>query len=106
MCFILAQMIYKKNKEGVLIFNMDNQSFRYNPARHIKKTLSESEFEKIKDLLDLEHQEYLKSVKKIMKTKGFKPPTPINHTLLKVFIVYKIGNKIESYETDWAYSKH
>ncbi len=40
-----------------------------------------------------------------MNEKGFKPPAPINHSILKIIVVSKKKTNIINYETDWIYSK-
>lgn len=100
----------QKNKTGGGTFKIDNQVFKYNPSKHKKNSVSLSEFKKInfkkvRELSDLEYQEYLNRVNKIMKEKGFRPPAPINHSILKIIVVSKKGNNIVKYETDWVYSK-
>jgi len=100
----------QKIESGEIIFKIDSQIFKYKPTEHKKDSLLFSEFEeidfkKVKKLIDLEYQEYLNTANKIMDKKGFKPPAPINHSILKIIIVSKKGNNIISYETDWVYSK-
>ncbi len=100
----------QKTEGGEIIFKIDNQIFKYKPTEHKKNSLSLSEFEeidfkKVKKLIDIEYQEYLNASNKIMNKKGFKPPAPINHSILKIIVVSKKGNNIVNYETDWVYSK-
>ena len=107
---MIVQTIYKKTEGGEIIFKIDNQMFRYKPTEHKKDSLSLREFEKIdfkkaKKLIDIEYQEYINASNKIMNEKGFKPPAPINHSILKIIVVSKKGNNIVNYETDWVYSK-
>ena len=99
----------KKTEDAEIIFNIDNQIFKYKPKKHKKGSLSLSDFKKIdfkkaKKLIDIEYQEYLNASNKIMSRKGFKPVAPINHLILKIIIVSKKENEIVKYETDWVYS--
>lgn len=100
----------QKTEGGEIVFKIDNQIFIYKPIKHKKISLSLNEFKKIEfkkveTLIDLEYQEYLKVSNKIMNEKGFKPPAPINHSILKIIVVSKKENNIVTYETDWLYSK-
>lgn len=100
----------QKTKSGEIIFKIDNQIFKYKPTEHKKDSFPVSKFEeidfkKVNELLVIEYQEYLNASNKIMNKKGFKPPAPINHSILKVIVVSKKGNSIVNYETDWVYSK-
>ena len=83
----------QKTEKGI-IFKIDNHIFKYKLTEHKKGTLSLSEFKvidfkKVKKLIDIEYQEYLNASNKIMNKKGFKPPAPINHSILKIIVVSK-----------------
>jgi len=100
----------QKLDNGDIIFNIDNQSFKYQSNTHKKDSLTISdfkkiEFKKIKELSYLEYEEYVTTATKIMTEKGFKPAPPINHSILKIFVISKNKNNIIRYETNWMYSK-
>ncbi|GAA4891041.1 hypothetical protein GCM10023311_14190 [Flaviramulus aquimarinus] len=100
----------QKLDNGCVTFNIDDQVFKYQPNIHKKDSLTlnvikKIEFKKVKELFNLEHEEYLRTVKEVMDEKGFKPLPPINHSILKILIISKEKNNFIRYETNWIYSK-
>lgn len=110
MYLTIVKIIYKKTKQEEGLSKLIIKYLNTILANIKKNSVSLSEFKKInfkkvRELSDLEYQEYLNRVNKIMKEKGFRPPAPINHSILKIIVVSKKGNNIVKYETDWVYSK-
>lgn len=101
--------VIEKQNDGDIVFNLKGESFKYLSKKHKKDKLTTSQFEniefnKVKELSNLEYEEYSKRALEVKKMEGFKPAPPIGHTILKIYIISKIDNKFIRYETDWVYS--
>ncbi|MET2986450.1 hypothetical protein [Aureibaculum conchae] len=89
-----------------IVFNIDNQRFKYFDKKHKIDTCSNFSLQKhkiitIKQLIKDEYEEHLNKTKK----EGIKMPPPLNHYNSRVFVIEKINEeKYIKYEVEWIYS--
>lgn len=91
---------------NIVIFNIDNQIFKYNKNIYKTDTCSNSQIKKIKaitvsQLIKDEYNEHLNRTKE----NGRKIPVPFNHYNSRVFIIERQSpEKNIIYEVDWIFS--
>jgi len=91
-------------KEKELVFTANKSRFIYPSKKNECKIISKTKCSSIKitkpeKLYSLETKEFNKSSSLVFKKTGFKPIPPINHSILKIFVLNK--NECKLYEVEW-----
>lgn len=95
----------KENGENIY-FISNHERFLYNPQIHSyfivsKKRLENLNIQQPVDLYELEENEYKAKANMIKKDLGVKPVPPIDHSILKIFILRKRESNYFAYEVKW-----
>ena len=98
------EKIYEKGQK--IFFLTERDQFVYNPRIHSsfilhRENLDTINFSQPKDLYSLEENEYNEKARMILKETGIKPVPPIEHSILKIFIVRKQKSGYCAYEVKW-----
>ncbi|MDP2061177.1 MAG: hypothetical protein U1C58_06020 [Flavobacteriaceae bacterium] len=95
-----------KKRGDSLIFEKSNNTFIYSPQKHHSVELNFSSmnnkvFISIPQLYEMEENELKKRLDEVESEMGFRPIPPVNHKVLKVYMVQILNDKICRYEVDW-----
>ncbi len=89
-----------------IFFRSKHERFSHDPNVHSAVQIGSEELDSLKfyqpyELHELEEKEYTAKANKIFKETGFKPIPPVNHSILKLYIVRKQKSGYCVYEVKW-----
>lgn len=93
--------------ENYLFFEFKKNTFKCNLEKQGYVEIDQNElrdinFVGIEELYKIEEQEFKKRRLEVENEKGFRPIPPIEHKILKIYIIKKHGLVLKRYEVEWT----